>query len=265
MKYQGIYKIKNLLNGKVYIGQSVNISARFSQHKYDTKKDFNYPLHNAIRKYGIENFEFNVIEHVHDTSKLDEIEQYWIKYYKSNNKEYGYNLRIDGVSNRGLKRSDEAKRKISVKAKEMWENPEIRNYLSNCRKGRKCSENEIINMSKRMLGHIVSDETKKKIAEKAIIRNADIAFKEKFSNIQKKVWNLPENKKIRSDAAKVRWADASFKEKMIKKLTGRKLKVDKEKRAEITKKLWEYPTYREKMLESRKNSIKYQNRFKKVS
>lgn len=73
MKYQGIYKIRNLLNGKVYIGQSVDLQNRFRCHKHDYKK-LNYYLYRAIRKYGIDSFEFNVIEHVNNISKLDEIE-----------------------------------------------------------------------------------------------------------------------------------------------------------------------------------------------
>lgn len=264
-KIKGIYKIRNCINGKVYVGQSINIKDRFSKHKYAAKKNLSYPLYNAIKKYGKENFEFVLIEEIENVSGLDLRELYWINYYKSTDRNYGYNIRTDCRTNKGKKHSDDTKRKISKASKKMWENPEIRDYLSKCRKGRKCSEKERINISKRMLGHSVSEKTKKKISEKAIIRNANPLFKEKCSDIQKKVWSLPENKKIRSDAAKVRWADANFKEKMIKKLTGRKIKVGLEKRSEIVKNLWKDPIYREKMLESRKNSEKYQNRFKKVS
>ena len=54
----GIYKITNKLNGKVYIGQSRDIDARWRQHI--NAKD-NYAIHNAIKKYGKENFKFEVL------------------------------------------------------------------------------------------------------------------------------------------------------------------------------------------------------------
>ena len=60
----GIYKIENLINGKVYIGQSNNIERRFSQHQssYEQKRFLDKPLYKAFAKYGIENFSFTIIE-----------------------------------------------------------------------------------------------------------------------------------------------------------------------------------------------------------
>lgn len=58
----GIYKIQNLINGKIYIGQSKNIEKRWLRHKTTAfnKNDhsYNLPLYRAIRKYGLENFSF---------------------------------------------------------------------------------------------------------------------------------------------------------------------------------------------------------------
>ena len=85
MKIQGIYKIVNTVNNKVYIGQSINIERRFREHKRNFKKDLNFPIYNAFKKYEIGNFEFIIIEQVHDVTKLDEREQYWLDYYKSYN------------------------------------------------------------------------------------------------------------------------------------------------------------------------------------
>ena len=51
----GIYKIVNLLNGKTYVGQSVNINKRWHQHRSDFQKEGGCPLlYAAFRKYGIE-------------------------------------------------------------------------------------------------------------------------------------------------------------------------------------------------------------------
>lgn len=58
----GIYKITNLVNGKMYIGQAVDIEERWIRHKRDWKIDKTKVLYKAIRKYGIENFSFEIIE-----------------------------------------------------------------------------------------------------------------------------------------------------------------------------------------------------------
>lgn len=90
----GIYKITNMINGKVYIGQSVNIKKRFAAHKsaaFNPKnKHYNYPLYRAIRKYGIENFSFEVIEECNEEN-LNDREIFYISKYKSHGKN-GYNL-----------------------------------------------------------------------------------------------------------------------------------------------------------------------------
>lgn len=91
----GIYKITNKINNKVYVGQSINIYERFNQHKRNAFNEFthtyDYPLYRAIRKYGLENFEFEVIEET-TIDLLTEEEQYWIAYYDSLNPQKGYNL-----------------------------------------------------------------------------------------------------------------------------------------------------------------------------
>ena len=92
----GIYKITNQVNGKVYIGQSVRIKQRWSQHKAEAKENRrNTLLYNAMRKYGIENFTFEVIEEC-SQEQLNEREIYWISYYDSFNKEKGYNMTPGG-------------------------------------------------------------------------------------------------------------------------------------------------------------------------
>lgn len=77
----GIYKIQNKINNKVYIGQSKNIYLRWYNHRCDAKtKD--YPLYRSIRKYGIENFSFSIIEEC-QISELTNKEDYWISFYNS--------------------------------------------------------------------------------------------------------------------------------------------------------------------------------------
>lgn len=77
----GIYLIENLINNKKYVGQSKNIYARWSGHRCDSKvRDL--PLYNAMRKYGLENFKFSILEEC-EVNELADREDYWIAYYNS--------------------------------------------------------------------------------------------------------------------------------------------------------------------------------------
>lgn len=86
----GIYKITNNINGKVYIGQSIRIEERWADHL--TAND-DWQIHQAIKKYGANNFTFEVIEEC-PQEDLDDREMYWISYYNSFKK--GYNMTLGG-------------------------------------------------------------------------------------------------------------------------------------------------------------------------
>lgn len=94
----GIYKITNLLNGKIYIGQSVDIWKRISEHKWRAlnkgDNSYNCAIHRAFRKYGIENFKFEIIEET-DEKSLDEKEIFYIKFFNSLCPN-GYNIKKGG-------------------------------------------------------------------------------------------------------------------------------------------------------------------------
>ena len=94
----GIYKITNIINNKCYIGQSVQIERRWQWHKnnYNNKNERTYDNHfyRSIRKYGIENFKFEIIEECQE-DELDEREMHWIAHYDSFNN--GYNSTIGGA------------------------------------------------------------------------------------------------------------------------------------------------------------------------
>lgn len=101
----GIYKITNLVNGKSYIGQSINIQQRWKTHRnrYQVEDTL---LYRAIRKYGLDNFSFKVIEEC-QKNELNEREIYWIQYYDTTNREKGYNLTKGGNTACPAKCSDE--------------------------------------------------------------------------------------------------------------------------------------------------------------
>ncbi len=79
----GIYKITNIKNGKVYIGQSIDIEERWRQHKKDCNRR-NQNLYLAFRKYGLDSFYFEVLEEtIPDRNLMAERESYYIHQYDS--------------------------------------------------------------------------------------------------------------------------------------------------------------------------------------
>ena len=91
-----IYKIKNDINDKIYIGKTeFSIEKRFVQHCRDALRERNEkrPLYSAMKKYGVEHF---FIELVEETNEPEEREAYWIKYYNSFEKGYNATLGGDG-------------------------------------------------------------------------------------------------------------------------------------------------------------------------
>ena len=87
----GIYKITNKKNNHCYIGQSKNIEKRWSNHIYHDKSKDEYPLYRAFKKYGINNFIFEIIEEC-TLKELNEKEQYYIKLYQP---EYNQTVGVD--------------------------------------------------------------------------------------------------------------------------------------------------------------------------
>lgn len=135
-----IYKATNKINGKVYIGQTIRtLKVRINCH---LRANSHYPFGNALRKYGIENFDIKVIDEALTKEELNEKEIYWIKFYDCQRSSgHGYNITAGGddnpmnypelreksaKANRGLKRSEETIAKLRI--------------LGKAGKGRKCSD-----------------------------------------------------------------------------------------------------------------------------
>lgn len=101
----GIYMITNKINNKKYIGQSVNIKRRKSEH---FNKKCGMVISKSIFKYGKENFDFEILKECEE-SQLDELEIKYITQHKSTNREFGYNV---GNGGNGIgKVSEETKQK----------------------------------------------------------------------------------------------------------------------------------------------------------
>lgn len=100
----GIYIMINIINWKVYIGQSIDIYHRFKRHEEeskDLKRKGCDLLNKSIRKYGIENFKLGILEKVDPSipgyrEKLNKLEIYYISLFKSRNHQFGYNITPGG-------------------------------------------------------------------------------------------------------------------------------------------------------------------------
>lgn len=77
----GIYKITNKANGKIYVGQSIDIEERWKQHRWKAfncnEVGYHSAIHAAMRKHGLDNFVYEVLEQC-AAEELDEKERYWI-------------------------------------------------------------------------------------------------------------------------------------------------------------------------------------------
>lgn len=95
----GIYKVTNKTNGKCYIGQSTNIEFRWSQHRtrpfQKSSENYNCKFYRAIRKYGLENFDFEVVEEC-PSNQLGDREKFYIALYGSFG-DNGYNMNEGGI------------------------------------------------------------------------------------------------------------------------------------------------------------------------
>ena len=99
-----IYKITNLINGKLYVGQTIrSLGDRWADHKRDALNGVDYPFYFAIRKYGVENFIPEMVDSANSLEELNEKEKMWIKDLNSlcKNKR-GYNVLEGGRSLNGI-------------------------------------------------------------------------------------------------------------------------------------------------------------------
>ena len=200
----GVYKITNKINGKFYIGSAINCFKRWC-------KKYNEHLESAFKKYGKENFIFEIIENVEDTSKLIEREQYYMDLLKPE-----YNKRSIASSNLGIKASDETRYKLSLARRKRITKPETCEKISASLKGREIKWKEKIaeansGENNYNYGNELSEEWKKKISDSLKDRKKTEEHKENISKGKKGIKFSEEHRKKLSEAAKKRKKKTSCK------------------------------------------------------
>ncbi len=179
--YGVIYKITNLMNGKIYIGKTTvgNFSLYIENHfkealKGKSPKKYFY---NAIRKYGRNNFKWEILGYCYSEKELNETEMECIYFYRSfgadgNNYDniYGYNMTMGGDGTKGIKRSEEhiqLLRKIKKNNKNMLNKKHTKEtikLMSESAKGRIVKESTKELLSKINTGNIPTEETCRKLS-----------------------------------------------------------------------------------------------------
>ncbi len=103
----GVYIITNLLDNFYYIGSSKNVYRRLREHKNALikNKHENDKVQNAVNKYGIDNFTFEVLEY-HDEKYMVSMEQWWMNMLQVANRKYGYNIRPVAGSGKGFSKEE---------------------------------------------------------------------------------------------------------------------------------------------------------------
>lgn len=126
-----IYYIKNKITNQYYIGQTKDFNDRIERHiKLSKKPKPTTRISYSIKKYGIDNFEYDIIKNdIQTKEEASELEMYYINEYNSFLD--GYNTTRGGEYNlSGIKRTDEQKIKISEATKKAMDNPELKQRLS---------------------------------------------------------------------------------------------------------------------------------------
>lgn len=107
----GIYTITNLINGKIYVGYTNDFSRREAQHQSNLRleKHQNDHFSKAVKKYGINNFKFEILEECEERFLASQ-EHYWCTMLNTHNDNFGYNLRPTHPENKSPVRKEVRKR-----------------------------------------------------------------------------------------------------------------------------------------------------------
>lgn len=185
-----IYKVTNKINGKCYIGHAVNFMKRKNEHirkanNDDTNKQY---FHNALRKYGLENFEWSILK---EDASLEDEKRFIEEYQSFHLHGMGYNLTLGGEGKLGFRPTESTKEKLRIahtgktptesQLKALHENAlkmigtkrpdDVKERISAAHKGRKFSEEHKRNISlnhasKKEIGKFYqSQEYKQKMSE----------------------------------------------------------------------------------------------------
>lgn len=221
-----IYKIKNKINSKEYIGQtSSTLEKRMYGHKVAPSGAS--AIHDAIKKYGEDSFLIEEIDRASCQEDLDNLEIHYIQKYNTLAPN-GYNLKTGG-KNGGSRYSEESLKK-----------------MSDAKKGKKIPEEVKKKMSDSHYRAWTYERRKKKSISSINAWTSE-EYRKKITEARKKYWSIPDNREKASEAAKKRTTDD------LKKDIGQRVK-DSFKKQEIKEKIEKHiETQKVKVIDSNGN------------
>jgi group I intron endonuclease len=183
-----IYRISHKESGKVYIGQSIDVDKRWKEHSRAGSR-----IGLAIQLYGMEAFEFEVIDEATDRLLANRLEEDMIREWDAANPDKGYNVRRAASGGEaGMPRSEETRKRISDGRKGIaaWNKgiptgphtAETKAKLSRALTGRVKSPEECANISAAQKGKIITEETRAKIAATLTGRVVPEEVRQKIAN-----------------------------------------------------------------------------------
>lgn len=214
-----IYKITNLVNGKLYIGQTINYKERIRQHKQipfrENSKERHKPLYKAMIKYGLDNFKFEIIDTANSIEELNEKEVYYIeKYDTCVDNDNGYNLDKGGSNGH---KSEETKKKIGDAQRG------ILNHAYGKRGGDCHNAKRIINVTKNKVYPSMLDCAVEEYGDKKYLKQISKVCDPKSNRYSYKgnVYKLLDNKGNTIDKEYVKVNDAFNKIQVVDLLSGK--------------------------------------------
>lgn len=197
MRRPCVYLIRNLVNAKVYVGKTNDVSHRWAQYVSDSKRNRHHMLIvRAMKKHGIHNFLMEVLEEFDTENAALCAERRWIKHYNSTDLSCGYNLDSGGLGGKSLssetkeklsevmkgrKKSPEAVAKVAAALRGRKLSPETRARMSQAKKGKKRDPEVGKKVSEALKGKPLSEETKAKMAAARVGRKLSPEHVEKVA------------------------------------------------------------------------------------
>ncbi len=208
----GIYQIRCLVNGKVYIGSAASFKTRWKAHRSELlhEKHHSQHLQRAWQKHGAEQFVFEVLEAVPNKEDLIRVEQAWIDHIRSFDPEIGYNISPTagsclgvkqsaetcakiGAAHKGTKRSPETRAKQAASTKKRWDDPEWVAKFADLNRKRWADPETRARIIASMKRRNAEPETKARRSAAGKKRSADPGFSSKSPIIQKGYQKSPEH------------------------------------------------------------------------